>query len=174
MIVGFHHLGIVVPDLIRARNFYEGVLEFEFMRDYEWDPSWIETVEKIIGIKNPVATAAILRGPNCFLELFEYHSPVPQGDPLARRACDYGVAHVSFQVKNILEVYNRLREAGGIVHNPPVSVQDGYSIYCRDPFGNIIELMELGTDEPDFDLIETKLLPISLLERIGARSETAR
>ena len=141
MIVGFHHLGIVVPDLIKARDFYSGALEFEFMREYEWDPSWAKTVEKIIGIKNPVATGVIMRGHNCFLELFQYHSPVPQGNPLARQASDYGVAHVSFQVKNIFEVYKRLQKAGGIVHNTPVKVEDGYSIYfaTRDwPFGNEI------------------------------------
>jgi hypothetical protein len=38
------------------------------------------------------------------------------------------------------------------------------SIYARDPFGNIIELMQLGSDEPDFDLVASNMLPADSTE----------
>jgi predicted enzyme related to lactoylglutathione lyase len=101
-----------------------------------------------------------MKGPNCYLELFEYESPEQRGDPNERRACDPGIAHIAFQVKDIDTVFDKFRVAGGVVHNSPVKVGEGYSIYCRDPFGNIIELMDIGSDEPDFDLIADKLLPM--------------
>ena len=81
---------------------------------------------------------------------------------MERRACDPGIAHIAFQVTDIDMVFDNFKAAGGVVHNSPVKVGEGYSIYCRDPFGNIIELMEIGDDEPDFDLIADGLLPRSV------------
>ena len=160
MIIGFHHPGIVVPDLERACTFYSEALGFEYIREFGWDRSESEQGVAVMGIPDTAARCAILKGPNCYLELFEYESPEQRGDPNERRACDPGIAHIAFQVKDIDTVFERFKAAGGIVHNSPVKVGEGYSIYCRDPFGNIIELMDIGSDEPDFDLIADKLLPM--------------
>ncbi len=159
MILGFHHPGIVVPDLQRAREFYEAALGFEFIREYNWDESKSATAEQVMGLSGTAADCLLLKGNNCFLELFRYRSPESRGDPLARRACDHGIAHLAFQVSDIEAAFSRFERAGGIVHNRPVRVGEGWSIYCRDPFGNIIELMQIGPDEKDFDLIEEDLLP---------------
>ena len=159
MIIGFHHPGIVVPDLEQACAFYSAALGFEYIREFGWDRSESETGVAVMGIEDTSARCAIMKGPNCYLELFQYESPEQRGDPNERRACDPGIAHIAFQVKNINDVFARFKTAGGIVHNSPVKVGEGYSIYCRDPFGNIIELMEIGEDEPDFDLVADDLLP---------------
>jgi hypothetical protein len=45
-----------------------------------------------------------------------------------------------------------------------VQIGDSRSTYLRDPFGNIIELMQLGDDEPDFDLVASRMLPAQLSE----------
>jgi len=158
-IVGFHHPGLVVPDLGRAARFYQQALGFEALRDSNWDESGSDLAEKVLGVPDTVANCVILKGANCFLELFEFLSPEPAGDPMARRPCDLGVAHLGFQVTDIQAVFVRFLEAGGAAHGEPVAVGEGYSIYCRDPFGNIIELMQLGGDEPDFDLVVEELLP---------------
>jgi catechol 2,3-dioxygenase-like lactoylglutathione lyase family enzyme len=163
-IVGFHHPGLVVPNLEHAARFYQRALGFEVLRDSNWDESGSDLAEKVLGVPGTVANCVILRGQNCFLELFEFLSPDPVGDPMARRPCDFGIAHLGFQVTDIRAVFDRFVAAGGVVHGGPVSIGDGYSIYCRDPFGNIIELMQLGGDEPDFDLIVEELLPQPFLE----------
>jgi catechol 2,3-dioxygenase-like lactoylglutathione lyase family enzyme len=163
-IVGFHHPGLVVPDLGRASRFYQHALGFEVVKASNWDSSGSNLAEKVLGVQDTVANCVTLKGANCFLDLFQFLSPDPVGDPMARRPCDFGVAHLGFQVTDILAVFDRFVAAGGIVHGGPVAVGDGYSIYCRDPFGNVIELMQLGGDEPDFDLIVEELLPQSHLE----------
>ncbi len=87
---------------------------------------------------------------------------------MLRRACDYGIAHLAFQVLDINTVFDQFVAAGGLVHNRPVRSGEACSTYARDPFGNIIELMQLGSDEPDFDLIACDMLPPSsqlLVER---------
>ena len=125
MILGFHHPGIVVPDLDRARRFYTEALGFEFIRDYNWDRSQSATGERVMGIPHTAANCALMKGPNCFLELFQYLSPDPAGDPLSRRACDYGFAHLAFQVTDIVAAFERFQAAGGIVHGGPAKVGDG-------------------------------------------------
>jgi catechol 2,3-dioxygenase-like lactoylglutathione lyase family enzyme len=161
MLVGFHHPGIVVSDLEQAQQFYGEALGFEPIRRDDWDESFSDLVEKVIGVKNTAAKCLLLKGQNCFLELFEYLSPPSQGDPKKECANDFGIAHLAFQVIDIFAACERLKAAGAITHGEPVQVGAGYSIYCRDPFGNIIELAQIGADEPDFDLIKGQLLPAS-------------
>lgn len=159
MIVGFHHPGIVVPDLEQAKVFYTQALGFKYIREYGWDESVSELAEQVVGVADTTTRCVLMKCGNCFLELFQYLTPRPQGDPMKRRACDYGIAHLAFQVLDIQAVFKQFVAAGGIAHNEPVKSGEAWSTYARDPFGNIIELMELGTDEPDFDLIAENMLP---------------
>jgi glyoxylase I family protein len=158
-ITGFHHPGLVVPDLERARRFYTEALGFEYIRDYGWGAEQSEVAEQAIGVAGTSTRCVLMKCGNCFLELFEYLTPAPQGDPRLRRACDYGIAHLAFQVDDIDSVFDRFVAAGGVSHNRPVRAGEAVSTYVRDPFGNIIELMQLGTDEPDFDLVACNMLP---------------
>ena len=159
MLVGFHHPGIVVSDLEKAQRFYCEALGFEPVRRDDWDQSYSEVVEKVIGVKNTAAKCLLLKGQNCFLELFEYLTPTSQGDPIQERANHFGIAHLAFQVTDIFAAFEKMKAVGAITHGEPVKVGAGYAIYCRDPFGNIIELTQIGADEPDFDLIKGQLLP---------------
>jgi hypothetical protein len=44
--------------------------------------------------------------------------------------------------------YERLQELGGIAMGVPAGdAEHGYAVYCRDPFGNIIELAEIPNPE---------------------------
>jgi 3-oxoacyl-[acyl-carrier protein] reductase len=159
VIIGFHHPGIVVPNLQLAREFYEQALDFEYLRDYGWDESQSEVAEQVLGVAGTTTRCALMRAGNCFLELFEYLTPQSEGNPARRRPCDYGIAHLAFQVSDIDAAFERFVAAGGSAHHPPVQVGEARSIYLRDPFGNIIELMQLGADEPDFDLETCNMLP---------------
>ena len=174
MIVGFHHAGIVVPDLELATGFYTQALGFEISSNADWESSESGSRDEIIGLRETSAQCRVLRGPNCFLELFQFRAPEPAGDPMSKRPCDFGVAHLSFQVIDIFSVFERVRAAGGIAHRGPVPFGDGYSIYCRDPFGNIIELMEISTHEPEFDLIAERMLPQAVQETAEAAGNSQK
>ena len=55
MIIGFHHPGIVVPDLERARDFYAAALGFEYVREFGWDRSESEQGVAVMGIADTAA-----------------------------------------------------------------------------------------------------------------------
>jgi glyoxylase I family protein len=161
MIIGFHHPGLVVPDLEVAQRFYTEALGFEYIREYGWGETSSEAAEQAIDVAGSTTNCVLMKCGNCFLELFQFLTPEPQGDAMQRRACDYGIAHLAFQVLDIDAVFDQFVAAGGVAHNRPVLSGEAWSTYARDPFGNIIELMQLGSDEPDFDLVACDMLPPS-------------
>jgi glyoxylase I family protein len=97
---------------------------------------------QVIDVENSAADVIMLEGAGCYLELFEYHAPEPRGDPKSERASDRGIAHLAFSFDDIDAAWQRFEDAGGAMHNKPVRLGDTMAIYCRDPFGNIIELMQ--------------------------------
>lgn len=148
MIQGFHHPGISVPNLEKARNFYEKLLGFKVVGEESWEaPNPV--YDQGIGLKNSQARGYLLQGSNTYLELFEYSSPSPTGYPLRRDASDYGITHLCFQVDDVHEEYKRLQDMGGIAMNLPIEFPEGGgAVYCRDPFGNIIEFTTAGHGYP--------------------------
>jgi glyoxylase I family protein len=99
-------------------------------------------VGQVIGLKDSAARVIMLEGANCHLELFEYSAPEARGDPRSERASDRGIAHMAFTFDDIDAAWQRFKDAGGVMHNKPVRLGDTMAIYCRDPFGNIIELTQ--------------------------------
>ena len=148
MIMGFHHPGLSVPDLEKARSFYEKLLGFKVVGEESWEaPS--PTYDQGVGLKNSAARGYLLQGSNTYLELFEYSLPKPAGDPSSRGANDYGITHLCFQVDDVQQEYERLQTLGGITMNPPIEFPEGGgAVYCRDPFGNIIEFTTAGNGYP--------------------------
>ncbi len=144
----FHHFGIVVPDLEKASQFYQRALGFEEEYRFQWEPDKSAIAEKVIGLKESAAQVIILKGGKCRLELFEYSAPESRGDPQAERPSDSGIAHLAFTVDDIDTAWQRFKDAGGITHHKPTPIGDTTAIYCRDPFGNIIELMQLSGSSP--------------------------
>jgi glyoxylase I family protein len=149
MIQGLHHPGIVVPDLERARVFYAALLDLEVMMEEEWeapDPVY----DQGTGLKNSAARGYVMRGSNLYLELWEYSAPSSDVDPQKLGANDYGLRHLCFEVDDLLAEWDRLRALGGIQMNPPVLFEDGSgaAVYCRDPFGNLIEFTTAGEGYP--------------------------
>ena len=140
--VAFHHAGIVVPDLEKASQFYQRALGFEERSRFGWDAATSSFVEQVIDVKDSAAKVVMLEGESCYLELFEYSAPEPRGNPQEERASDRGIAHLAFTFDDIDAAWQRFKDAGGVMHNRPVRLGATMAIYCRDPFGNIIELMQ--------------------------------
>jgi catechol 2,3-dioxygenase-like lactoylglutathione lyase family enzyme len=146
MTTKFHHAGIVVPDLEKAHKFYAHLLGVEELFRFEWDdtadPAIDSPSKQIINLAGSAAKAAMLKGENYHLELFEYLAPEQKGNPESERPCDRGIAHIAFQFDDIDAACKRLVDAGGTMHHDPVKMGKSWAIYTRDPFGNIVELMQ--------------------------------
>ena len=149
MIIGLHHPGIVVPDLDKAREFYEKMFGFELIMEESWEAP-DEIYDQGTGLRNSAARGCFMKGGNCYLELWEYSSPPSSGDPRSQGANDYGIRHLCFEVDDVKAEWDRLKKLGGIHMNPPVLFDDKGNgvIYCRDPFGNIIEFATAGEGTP--------------------------
>ena len=92
-----------------------------------------------------------LAGHNCYLELFEFARPDQQLSADDRPGPhEPGIRHLAFFVDDCRTEYQRLLDLGGDVLGEPTDVGGGAcTVYCRDPFGNIIELCEVPTEEED-------------------------
>lgn len=151
MIKGFHHPALVVPDLEKAREFYEEILGFTLVEELSWDdPSPVH--DQITGLENSAARAYLMKCNNTYLELFQYNSPISDHKRRQPRADEPGIRHLAFEVDDAQVEYERLIKAGGIPMNPPyIFPEGGSAVYCRDPFGNIIELTTAGRGFPSID-----------------------
>ncbi len=144
MIIGFSHPALVVPDLEKALAFYRDMFGFEVWGEESWEAPSAEA-DHGLGVKGTSARGYILKSYNCYLELWQYHTPEKQGpDPATLGAHEYGIRHLAFEVDDVCAEFERLVQLGGIAMNAPVRIEGQNTIYCRDPFGNIIELMEVG------------------------------
>lgn len=143
MIVGIHHVALGVDDLERAVKFYTEGFGFEVVQTSSFDK--VELVDKAIGLKDAKADMAMLKGPNAYIEIWQYENPAPEDK--RQRPCDHGYPHFAFQVDDIDAEYERLLQhgmtfAGEVVHFS----EESAAIYGKDPFGNVIELYEIKAD----------------------------
>ena len=139
-VAGFHHAGIVVPDLDEAVRFYSALAGYEKIRESRWDRTSV--FNQIIGMTGSSARFCMLKGPYGYLELFEYEQPQSTATPASLNANDYGIRHLCFQVEDVEEALAQVIELGGSKMNEPVTNELGITcVYCRDPFGNLLELI---------------------------------
>lgn len=143
MILAFAHPCLVVPDLEKASRFYQQMFGFEVISKEGWKDS--PEMDRAIGLRQSSCRGVMMKGHNCFLELFEFDSP------LSRTVSEHdvnadspGIRHLAFYVDDCKAEYQRLLDLGGIALGEPAGDDEsGYAVYCRDPFGNIIELAEI-------------------------------
>mgnify|MGYP001823795949 FL=1 len=148
MILGFAHPAIVVPDLDRAREFYERMFGFRYLSDESWEDDPV--ADQVTGLARSACRGVMLAGHNCYLELFEFVRPEATPGP-AQGPQAPGIRHLCFFVDNCRAELERLLSLGGKPLGEPADVGGGaWVVYCRDPFGNIIELAE--PPGPDEDL----------------------
>ena len=149
MILGFAHPAIVVSDLDRACEFYEKMFGFRPFVDEGWSDSL--EADKVVGLRGSACTGKTLAGHNCYLELFEFSAPTQTGpSPAELAAHEPGIRHLAFFVDDVQREYERLLSLGGDTLGEPVQIAEGiFAVYCRDPFGNIIELCDIPTAEED-------------------------
>lgn len=144
------HIGLAVPDLEEAIQWYEKVLGFElFAGPYQFDQQEFEAGnmtndlqgENIQKMKNAHMTCDNQVG----IELFEFQDPV-----LAEERTDrLGYFHICVIVDNVEEVADVIEQTGGKRKSKLWNTRQGkpyYLIYCEDPYGNILELYSHSTE----------------------------
>ena len=150
---GIHHAGLVVNDLAAAVDFYSALLTMEVVeRDHWRAPAPAE--DQAVGLVGSSADGVMLRGSGSHLELWQYQAPDQVGDaPADRGANELGLRHLAVEVTDVAAALERVVELGGSRMGDPVTLDDTGAavVYCRDPFGTILELMAVGSTLSSMD-----------------------
>ena len=141
MIKNLRHTGIVVNNLEKCLSFYLNIGFNEVSREVETG----EYIDRLVGLNNvKLECAKLALKENITLELLKYHSHPYKNNDLPRLSNRVGCSHIALTVSNILECFELISEKGGgainkIQTSPDWKVKD---VYCYDPEGNIIEVVE--------------------------------
>ena len=147
---GLHHVALSTPDLDRCLGFYCDVLGATRVTEVlSWDIGSRHS-DKSLQVENSSARFAHIKVGKAFIEIFEFKTPAPY--PSDRRAVDFGIAHLCFQVDDLDGEYLRMKSSGMVFHSDPVDFGDGSKyVYGRDIDNNILEFLEIpvGASTPD-------------------------
>jgi catechol 2,3-dioxygenase-like lactoylglutathione lyase family enzyme len=142
----FSHFGICVSDLERSLRFYCDALGFEKAESHDIGPEFARLMD-LYDVS--VTSQFIRRGPTA-IELLAFHEPAPFGSRERRAVNQLGLTHLSFRVRDVAGTAARIVELGGAVVEPSRTIIDlgGTTlefVYCTDPDGVRVELMDLGS-----------------------------
>ena len=153
---GVHHIGISVPDIAKAREFYIDLLgAVEEVAPLAWRDN--PMIDKIVGLEGSAASQFMCRLGNTHFEVFEYASPRSAPQDPDKGVHNFGYTHFALQVDDLAACCERLKAAGIRLHAEPNlasiklhpdGTRTGFSAtYCRDWFGNVFEIMEIHEAE---------------------------
>ena len=135
------HVGVVVNDLAAAIAFFTE-LGLELEGEGRVEGRW---ADRIVGLEGVQSDIAMMRTPDgrARLELAKFHTPSAQSGDSRASANALGIRHVTFAVKGIDDVLDRLRAHGAELVGELEQYENIYRLcYVRGPEGIIIELAE--------------------------------
>ena len=147
---GVEHLGITVPDLKAASEFFVAAFDACFLYDNHTpndSPMSGPEVEARLGLAPGAAIYAVqmLRlGEGPSIELFEMRAPDQRP---AHRPSDFGLQHFCIYVDDLAEAFTKFQAAGGELltgPNPLTGAEAGEGNafrYGRTPWGMIVEFL---------------------------------
>ena len=141
MLRGFRHFGIVVSDLNKMRNFYTKLGFVEESHDFESGPF----IEQVVDIKSASIEWYKMRSSDgCLVELLKYNDADTNVSNYLKKSSEMGISHFSITVDNIDEACENIVSWGGSLKNIPAVSSNGKVkvVYCHDPEGGIIEMVE--------------------------------
>jgi catechol 2,3-dioxygenase-like lactoylglutathione lyase family enzyme len=143
----FSHFGICVSDLERSLRFYCDALGFEKAESHEIGREFAALMD----FPDVVLTSQFIRKGPTAIELLAFTEPAPFGDRERRAVNQLGLTHLSFQVGvgDLDATAAKVVELGGaIVETSRTTIDLGETplrfLYCTDPDGVRVELMDLG------------------------------
>jgi catechol 2,3-dioxygenase-like lactoylglutathione lyase family enzyme len=142
--LAFNHVGITVPDIDRAVDWYCSVLGFRliFRRLMQYQPQ-VPEVREIFGPRFERAYQAHLLSANGVgIELFQFLDPAVAASNDNFQYWRTGIFHICITDPDLDELVARIVAGGGRQRTKIWSFLPGRPyrlVYCEDPFGNIIE-----------------------------------
>lgn len=148
-----HHVAVSVRDLEASVQFYRDALG---MRKTLEMPVGNETTWQTLDLPyGTTGRSVFLQGPTRIgqIELIQWDLPVPE-DSRPKRAGDPGFLSLSFHVdlETLHAIYARLQEMGVPCNSEPkantlVNYGEVVVFFCKDPDGNLVEIIKLPTYE---------------------------
>ncbi|MGH9079038.1 MAG: VOC family protein [Acidimicrobiales bacterium] len=140
----FSHLGICVSDLERSLCFYRDGLGFEPVMSHRVGEEFGALME-LDGLE---LESQMLARDGVMIELLAFERPAAVGDGHRRPMNQLGLTHLSLRVDDIDAVAGRIERFGGKVvptTRTPIGADSSRLefVYCTDPDGVRIELMDL-------------------------------
>jgi catechol 2,3-dioxygenase-like lactoylglutathione lyase family enzyme len=144
MATTFSHLGICVSDLERSMRFYCEGLGFVAAESHTVGDEFGRLME----LDGVALRSQFVRGDSVAIELLQFSSPDPVGEPVRRPMNQLGLTHLSVRVDDVDAVAATVESLGGTVVTGTRTTFDlpGHTldfVYCTDPDGVRIELMHL-------------------------------
>jgi lactoylglutathione lyase len=141
----FSHFGICVSDLECSLRFYCEGLGFEAAESHDIGSEFARLME----FDDVSLRSQFIRRDAVAIELLAFSIPAPIGEPVRRPVNQLGLTHLSFRVDDLPGTAARMSELGGSVLEQTRTSLDlsGLTldfVYCTDPDGVRIELMDLG------------------------------
>jgi len=135
------HSAIVVEDLVRALKFYQILgLTVDSRQVEEGD-----FIDSLVDLTDTSVETAKLTFPNGGkLELLQYHSHKESKSANHLNVNKIGHSHIALTVSDVRRAAHNIVANGGTMINSPRVSPNGLvlAVYCRDPEGNILELVE--------------------------------
>ena len=141
------HIALCDTDLSRSMNFYSA-LGFQAAEVFELPAGANTPINTLLELKNVHLVAQFMRHPDRIaLELIVFKSPKPAEEHAQRSTALVGFKHLSFYVDDLDSAARALEAAGGKVlwhTRTHFDRGDIDAIFCNDPDGTRIELMQVA------------------------------
>ncbi len=146
------HVGLAVPDLDHAMQWYCNVLGFYILSgpiEFDADTAEVENItQNLQGSEiKKMRNVHLMSMGGVGIELFEFReTDLDESQPTAHR----GFFHICLIVPDVVEAIERIVQHGGKQRSKIHQMnkdKNHYLVYTEDPFGNILELSSRSTAE---------------------------
>ena len=142
MLKKINHINMVVSNLDESKSFFIQ-LGFTVGDESELSGEWISSIVALPNVRARYVTLK-LPGTETNLELIEYTSPSSERDPDMGKANQMGFRHIAFEVENIDEIVQDLKNKGikfiSSIHTYPKTGKR--LVYFWGPDGILLELAQ--------------------------------
>jgi catechol 2,3-dioxygenase-like lactoylglutathione lyase family enzyme len=144
-----NHVGISVTNLEKAIKFYTETFGFRVLSRDNVDTDRSSTMNDLIfkdifkGLLKEVNAAWLVSGNGIGLEIFEFINPRSEQPADIFENWKKHFSHICITDPNIEELCEKIKLNGGIKHSEywyPFKDKNHRLVYCKDPFGNFIEI----------------------------------
>jgi len=149
-IAGVHHIALGVKNLEIMKSFYKDILGFNIL---EPPAAPHDIMSGIMRGITPEFTVGMLSHDEggIIIEFIHMITPVPRAIRQDSRYGDIGANKITIAVSDVNDLYHDLKDKAKLFSGPKSVELPGYGsytfVYCKDPEGNLIELV-LGAKLP--------------------------